>query len=98
MKKRAIKFPPSVQATLWFADPTKIDWQGQKRMIITSVLNRGTWEAVKWIYQFYGKRALREVIAHPQRGLWFQKSLEFWCIFFKLTLKPAAFQKALIQL
>lgn len=92
------KISESLRASLWFADPDTLDWQSQKDMIITAVLNRGTWEAVRWIYHYYGEEEIREVLRHPKRGLWFPQALKFWLTFFNLPLDTRSFQKALFKI
>ncbi|MDO8520162.1 MAG: hypothetical protein Q7T11_08385 [Deltaproteobacteria bacterium] len=98
MKKKPSHIPDSVKASLWFADTKSVDWMGQKKMIITSILNRGTWEAVRWAYRFYGENELKEIVCHPQRGLWFPQSLRFWLTFFGQSIQETVFQRALFKL
>ena len=99
MSERPTNIPESVLACVWYADPEKIDWDSQKKgVVITSILNRGTWEAVRWVYRFYGEQALRTVVSHPDRGRWFPQALQFWLRFFNLTLKSDQFRKALFSL
>lgn len=98
MTKKPDNIPDTVKASLWFADTTAIDWAGQKKMILTSILNRGTWEAVQWAYRFYGEKAVKEVVCHPGRGLWFPQALRFWLTFFGQSIQETAFQKALFRL
>ena len=93
--KKPTSIPSSVKACLWFANPKKIDWDSQKDVIITSILNRGTWEAVRWAHAFYGRSAFRKVVLKPQRGLWFAQALSFWLLFFKKELPKKNIQEAL---
>lgn len=98
MKKKNDKIPNSVLACVWFANPKELDWKTQKEIVIVQVLNRGTWEALKWIYHHYGEQEIRKVVANPKRGLWFPQALQFWCRYFQITLKPDKFEKALFHL
>jgi hypothetical protein len=92
------EIPEPVRACLWFSDPEQIDWGQQKVLIITSVLNRGTWPAVRWIFYRYGEESVREAIKDPQRGLWFPHTLHFWQLYFDLSLPEDVQQKALIRI
>jgi hypothetical protein len=96
--KRKERIPKYVRACIWFTDPDVVDWQDQKDMIITSVLNRGTWDAVRWIFHYYNRRDIQEIVSNPKRGLWEPKSLRFWTTFFEITLEDAAFEEALIKM
>src|SRR3989338_5960733 len=98
MKKRPEKIPESVRASISFANPEKLDWEKEKATVITAVLNRGTWESVRWIYDYYGEEAVRSVVSTPKRGHWFPQALRFWPCFFKLTLEPQLFKQSLINL
>lgn len=94
----AAVIPDSVKACVWFADPAALDWEGNKALIITQVLNRGTQEAVRWVHERYGWDAVRDVVSHPRRGLWFPQALNFWIHFFGISLKPETYQRALFRL
>jgi hypothetical protein len=98
MKRTPKNIPDSVRASIWFANPEQLDWEGQKSAIITSILNRGTWEAVRWVHNFYGEDEMRDVVSHPKRGHWFPQSLQFWLTFFKVSLDPRSFELALFHL
>lgn len=98
MKKRPEKIPESVRASISFANPEKIDWEKEKAAVITAVLNKGTWEAVRWIYDYYGEETIRVVVSSPKRGHWFPQALQFWLRFFKLSLEQRLFDQSLIHL
>lgn len=98
MRPRSKKVPESVRACLWFANSGRLDWERQKDLVITQVLNRGTWEAVRWVYREYGEKAIKNVVRNPKRGLWFPQSLTFWEKFFRLSLKSSSFERALLRL
>lgn len=94
-QKKTEPIPEAVRACLWFADSDTIDWEAQQDLIITQILNRGTWEAVRWAHRHYGEEAIRQVVSHPKRGLWFPQVLQFWSLFFELSLKRETLVKAL---
>ncbi|OGQ04497.1 MAG: hypothetical protein A2W61_07485 [Deltaproteobacteria bacterium RIFCSPLOWO2_01_44_7] len=98
MKRKPDKIPESVLACVWFANPEELDWEDQKEIVITQVLNRGTWAAVRWIHQFYGEEEMKKVVKNPKRGLWFPQTLQFWSLFFKISLDPKVFERALFHL
>ena len=95
--KRPTKIPTSVRACLWSSNLRQLDWAGQRGLVITQVLNRGTLEAVRWIIRLYGMRAIRNVVKNPRRGLWFPSTLQFWLTFFRMSIKPSLFEAALFS-
>lgn len=98
MKNDTEKVPDCVLASLWFANPEQLDWEKEQVTIITSILNRGTWEAVRWIYRFYGEAAICKAIAQPKRGFWFPQALNFWSKFFGISIDPQLSKQALFRL
>ena len=33
---------------------------------------------VKWLYSVYEEKAIKEIVSHPKKGLWFDRVLNFW--------------------
>ncbi len=98
MKKRPKDIPEAVRACLWFANPENLDWEGNRNQVIAQILNRGTWEAVRWACRFYGIETIERAVRQPQRGVWFRQTLNFWQKFFGFSLEPALVEKALFRL
>lgn len=96
--KKLDKIPESVLACVWFANPDELDWEKSKAIVITSILNRGTLEAVQWAYRIYGEKDFQEVVLHPQRGQWFPQALQFWLKFFGCSLDPKIYRLAIFHL
>ena len=92
------RIPDAVRAATWYANHDKIDWQKCKEQLITTILDRGSLQAVRWAFRFYGPGVIRKVVAHPKRGQWLVKSLNFWSKFFNLKIAPKTYQKALFRL
>ncbi len=67
-------------------------------MIITQVLNHGDWRGVRWLFKTYPEEQIREVVAHPRRGLWFKRVLNFWCLILKVKLPPRVRERAFFRL
>ena len=98
MKSKQNEIPDYVQASLWFANSKIIDLKKEQRQVITAILNRGVWDAVRWCYQFYGEEAIKAVVTSPQRGCWFPQALQFWLVFFALSLDKGSFNQAIFKL
>lgn len=52
--------------------------------IITEVLNEGDEKAVNWVFGNYTLAQIREAVSHPQRGVWFEESLNYWSKMLKI--------------
>ncbi|MCX6290298.1 MAG: hypothetical protein NT126_00870 [Bacteroidetes bacterium] len=81
------KLPKAVQVCLWSYDTDKIDISSpeDRFRVILNVLNRGTMEAVKWLWQTYSKDEIRATITHSIASEWNSKSLSFWSRFYNTS-------------
>ncbi len=91
------KTPKQFQRALWSYDVNKIDLEGDKREIITQVLNHGTWEELKLLYKVYSEKDIKEVVKNPRRGVWFKKVLNFWTTIFSIKLKKGVSERAIFM-
>ncbi len=80
MDTKNAQIPPSVRATLWSYDMTKIDPEEDKALIIRHVLNYGTEDAVKWARTQYTTDELAEAVSSSTASEWSPKSLNYWSI------------------
>ncbi|TDA67464.1 MAG: hypothetical protein D9V47_10375 [Clostridia bacterium] len=49
--------------------PETIDLEKHCRMVIKTVLARGTWEQVLWLFDYYGPERVREIFLQDYYGL-----------------------------
>lgn len=91
---KTAQVPGSISRCLWSYDISEVDFNRDKDLIITQVLNYGDWQAVKWLYGKYSEEDLKQVIKKPRRGLWFKRTLNFWMTIFQIDLSPNEFDKA----
>lgn len=92
------KLPRRFQRIFWFCKIDKFDIKRDKREIITRVLNYGTWEDVKLLMKIYSKDDIKEVISNPQRGVWFEKVLNFWSRILGIKIKKKIYEKAILKM
>ncbi len=92
------KLPAEFQRLLWSYDMKKMDADRNKDEVITQVLNYGSWIDVKLLEQMYSEKDIRDVIAAPQRGVWFEKVLNFWTIVLGIKLTREKFRQAVIRI
>ena len=60
--------PKRLQAVLWNVSTDKLEVQGDKEYIIHQVLAYGRWEDVKWLFDTYGMKQVKEVfISHSEK-------------------------------
>ena len=78
--------PSYVRPFLWSYDIDRLDLLQDKKRIITSVLNLGTSEATKWLFETYSNDDLKDAVANPLSGEWSDKSLNFWSIVLDVKL------------
>jgi hypothetical protein len=69
-----------------------------KKEIITQVLNYGTWDNLKLLFEIYPEKEIKKVIKNPSRGVWFEKVLNFWCTIFNIRLKKDVWEKAIFNI
>lgn len=86
-----------LQGRLWSYPVENLDIEEDKDYIVTQILNYGTWEDVKLLYKLYSEEEIKEVVSNPGRGLWFDKTLNFWTMILNVELSEEAYNKALID-
>jgi hypothetical protein len=78
--------PKIIQPYLWFSDLKKIDLHKDKNRIILNVLNFGSREATDWLFKYYLKSEIKQVIKnYGAKGELSKKSLNYWT--FLLNIK-----------
>lgn len=51
------------QSLFWDTDPKKIDKKKNAKYIIERVLDHGNDKEVKWLYDFYNKKLLKNIVS-----------------------------------
>jgi hypothetical protein len=90
--------PKLLQSALWSYDLAKVDREKHKRVIITQVLNHGTWKQVKWILDNYPTADIEEVIKKPDRGVWQKDVLNYWIKILNLKITREKSNRAIFSL
>lgn len=98
MKRPKTKIPPYIARCMWSYDISSIDKDKDRTLIITQVLNYGDWKGLVWLYKTYPEREIKEVVAHPQRGVWLKQVLNFWCLMLKIKLAKSVRERAIFRL
>lgn len=95
MKKILPKF---LQSILWSYPVKSLDQDKDREYVITQVLNYGDWLAVKWLRKTYKDNVLKDTILHPRRGLWHDRTLNFWEQMFKIKIDPEVRKRAIMDI
>ncbi|MBU4332534.1 hypothetical protein KKD19_03955 [Patescibacteria group bacterium] len=98
---RKNKKPPKfLQSALWSNNISKmrIDNPRDKKEIIMQVLNCGTEEQVKWLFQIYQPREIKRVLKEPRRGTWYPRSLNFWTRILDVKVPTQKYQEAILDI
>jgi len=82
-----MNIPQSVTNTLWSYDINQLDTKKNKNLIIFSVLNWGSTDAVVWLQNNYSKEDILETIKNSNSNNWSRKSLNYWSQFFSISPK-----------
>lgn len=74
------KLPQTVKACLWSYDTDKMSLSNpdDRFRIILNILNRGTKEAVEWLWRNFNEKEIAETIKNSLESEWNRKSLNFW--------------------
>ena len=84
------EFPKFIAQFLWSFDLAKLDLENDKKRIITNILNLGTKQATDWLFSFYDRQSIVEVLKNPMPGEWSAKSLNYWGLILEIeTHQPA---------
>ncbi len=90
--------PKKLQSALWSYDLRTLNQRRHKNLIITQVLNFGTWEQVQWLLKHYTRNDLRNAIKQPIRGIWRPDSLNYWMLVLDVKLPKSQIHRAIFSL
>jgi hypothetical protein len=78
------ELPQSVKVCLWSYDTDKMNFSSadDRFVIVLSVLNYGTDNAVEWLFQNFTEKEIKETIRKSYGTEWNKKSLSFWSLIY----------------
>lgn len=89
--------PGFLQPYLASYDLGELSVERDKKLIITSVLNKGDQKAMDWLTKTYSKREILNTVKNPQKGFWHRDVLKYWLKIFNINLSKSVFRKSIIQ-
>jgi hypothetical protein len=96
MKRK--KIPQSLISLFWPYNLEELDLKRDKELIVTQILNYGNWQDLKWLYSVYSEKDIKEVLSNPRRGMWFERTLNFWEKVLNLRIPKKIRQKAIFKI
>lgn len=73
--------PKVITPYLWYLDINNVDLERDKKRIILNVLNYGTKEATDWLFSYYDREDIKNILKkHGAVGELSKKSLNYWCV------------------
>lgn len=90
--------PKFLQSSLWSYDIKKMDVKADKDLIIQQVLNYGTEKQLKWLFETYSEKEIKEVLRHPRRGCWYADVLNYWFNIFDLKIDKDSYELAIREI
>lgn len=79
--------PQSVKAVLWSYKLDRIELQKHKKIIIFQVLNFGSEEAIRWLFDQYSFVEIEKIANTTPLSQWNKKSLSFWKLVLSINPK-----------
>lgn len=92
------KIPKEFQSALWSYDISKLDSERDANLIITQLLNYGNKKAKRWVSENYADGKIKEVLSHPQRGVWNRDVLREMLNKEDLIIDPLEYEAAIRNL
>lgn len=74
------KLPRNLYRYFWDIEPEKLDPKKYPTYVISRLFEYGDIEAIRWMFQHYSKRKLKEGL--NRRGLW-NRARVFWTCYLK---------------
>lgn len=93
-----MSIPDFLQSSLWSYDLSKLDKKQDRRLIVTQIINYGDDKQLLWLKKNYSRKEIKEVVSHPDRGLWFREKLRLWLKIFNFMIDPLEYEAAILDL
>jgi CRISPR/Cas system endoribonuclease Cas6 (RAMP superfamily) len=90
--------PKFLQPYLASYDLSKLDIKGDKKLIITEVLNKGNYQALRWLGKTYSQKEIKKVVSSPTRGMWMRSILDYWLKYFDIKIPKFTYELAILSL
>ncbi len=86
------ELPQAVKTCLWSYDTDRIDLANadHRRRVVENVLNRGTMDAVTWLFTHVSHSDITDTIKRSADTSWNKKSLSLWSLVFDVRPERAS--------
>lgn len=89
--------PKFLQSYFASYDLSNLDIKRDKRLIVTQTLNLGDPHALRWLFASYNLKEIKEIVRNPSRGMWFERSLNYWRKILDTKISKHKFETAIIN-
>ena len=72
--------PDSVTRLLWDVDPSHIDLDRDRALVLERVMTRGTWEAMQWLRRTYAREVLADFVLTMGARKLPPRDLAYWAL------------------
>jgi len=77
--------PLSVKNTIWWQNAENINIKNDKKMLIKAIIQKGNFEAIKWMKSQYSQQNIVEVFYNSYETEYSPKTLNFWKVVLKTS-------------
>jgi len=89
--------PNFLQTALWSYDLRQVSKIRHKNVIITQILNYGSWPQIQWLLKNYSAKEIKQVLKNPSRGMWRADVINYWEKIFNLRVPKSKVNKAILS-
>jgi len=89
--------PKFLHKYFWSYDVSTIS-TADIELVVTYVLNLGDAKALKWLFKNYSRERICEVLQKPWRGIWDERSLNYWQNVLDVDIPKSIYEKAIFRL
>jgi hypothetical protein len=72
------RFPPQVLRFFWGDDLTQLNWSKHQKYIIQTLLEKGDFEVIKWLFKLISPAKVKELLPSLRLS---SKSSHFWQLY-----------------
>ena len=79
--------PEYIRALFWDFDPQIIDINKHSDLIISRIMERGSWQSMQWLQRTYSPRALKNFLERRGKKILPLRELNYWTLILNISQK-----------
>ncbi|HEX7671443.1 MAG TPA: hypothetical protein VF395_17740 [Polyangiaceae bacterium] len=72
--------PDEVARLFWDVDPASVDLDRHRDYVMERIMDRGTWEAMRWLRRTYPREALADFLLRKGKRLIAPRERAYWAL------------------